>query len=79
MRDKAWRVKGTPILINFAEAPAFGSGPIMVDVQYSIPEYDILDASGVVLRHFSLKQSETFMITLKRTNERWMMEKIQVP
>lgn len=79
MRQAQQRVTGPPLAIHFAEAPGFGYGPVTVDVQYSIPEYKLVDGQGTVVRHFLEKKNRTFIVTLERAGQGWLMGRIQVP
>ena len=79
LKNENLKVSGPPIRIRSAEAPGFGYGPVTVDVQYSIPSYAVIDATGKQISNFPAKNSKTFIVTLERAASNWLMSKIQTP
>lgn len=79
MRVQNEKLSGAPLVIEGAEAPGFGYGPVVVDLYYSIPQYDLLDAQGKIIKRFEAVGSSTFLVTLMRRSSNWQILEIQVP
>ena len=79
LRDNHRRVTGAPIKVLSAETPGFGYGPVVVDLQYITPAYDIVDANDKIVRRFSAEKRNLFFVSLTRTGTGWLIGRIQVP
>ena len=79
MRQAQQRVTGPPLEVLAAEAPAFDSGPITVDVPYKVSAFNVLRADGQVEHHVQAEKPSTLVATLQRSGAKWLMSKIQVP
>lgn len=78
-RAKNRRITGPPLEVLSAEAPGFGYGPVVVDLQYRIPSYDIVDAQGKIAYHIPAEGRDVFLVTLDRVGAEWRIGKVQVP
>ena len=79
MRVSHQRVTGPPIEVLSAETPGFGYGPVVVDLQYKIPSYNVIDEQGKIVHHIPAEKRDVFLITLNRVSVGWLIGKIQVP
>lgn len=67
------RIQGGLFKILSAESPPLEAGTVIVELQYSVSEVQVLDVNGGTLRTTPASGPSNGQIRLKRTGQSWMV------